>query len=92
MIVWLYLVLSLVTLLVYFLDKLAAKNKQWRTPEKTLHLLALLGGWPGALVAQQLFRHKSKKAAFQRIFWLTVFTNCTLLVWLITHTNNPKFS
>jgi uncharacterized membrane protein YsdA (DUF1294 family) len=86
MIVWLYLVLSLITLLVYFLDKSAAKNKQWRISENTLHILALLGGWPGALLAQQLLRHKSKKVAFQRIFWLTFFVNCALLVWLIIHT------
>ena len=62
----------------------AAARGQWRTAENTLHLLALGGGWPGALVAQQLFRHKSAKRAFRRVFQATVVLNCALLVWLTT--------
>ena len=78
MLVWLaysYLVLSIVTLLVSGKDKLAAKRQAWRTSERTLHLLALLGGWPGALVGQKLFSHKKSKPSFKRIFWLTVVAN-----------------
>lgn len=57
----LYLVASAVTYVAYALDKSAAKNDQRRTPERTLHLFALVGGWPGALAAQRLLRHKSKE-------------------------------
>ena len=70
-----YLGLSLITFAVYALDKSAAERGQWRTPEKMLHLLALAGGWPGALLAQQFLRHKSVKPAFRVVFWLTVGVN-----------------
>ena len=50
----------------------------------TLHLFALVGGWPGELAAQRLLRHKSRKQEFQRVFWLTVFGNCVALGWLTT--------
>jgi uncharacterized membrane protein YsdA (DUF1294 family) len=55
----------------------------WRTQESKLHLVALLGGWPGALLAQDLFRHKSRKAQFQVVFWITFFANCGALVWVL---------
>jgi uncharacterized membrane protein YsdA (DUF1294 family) len=71
----LYVVLSLASFLVYWWDKDAANAKAWRTSEGTLHLLDLLGGWPGALVAQQQFRHKTAKASFQTVFWITVVLN-----------------
>ncbi|MGL6122255.1 MAG: DUF1294 domain-containing protein, partial [Shewanella sp.] len=54
-----YLTLSLLTFIAYAIDKSAAKRNKWRTKESTLHLLALMGGWPGALFAQNLLRHKS---------------------------------
>jgi uncharacterized membrane protein YsdA (DUF1294 family)/cold shock CspA family protein len=81
-VVGLYLVASAVTFVAYALDKSAAKNDQRRTPEKTLHLFALVGGWPGALAAQRLLRHKSKKQSFQIVFWATVVLNCGALGWL----------
>ena len=77
-----YLGLSAVTLVVYAMDKAAAQSGGWRTPEKTLHLLALGGGWPGALVAQQWLRHKSAKAEFRAVFWLTVIANVAGFVYL----------
>jgi uncharacterized membrane protein YsdA (DUF1294 family) len=49
-----------------------------------LHLLGLAGGWPGALIAQQMLRHKSKKASFLAVFWVTVLINCGALLWLHT--------
>ena len=79
---WWYAGLSAVTFVVYAMDKAAAQSGSWRTPEKTLHLLALGGGWPGALVAQQVLRHKSAKAAFRALFWLTVLANVAALVYL----------
>jgi len=83
-ILWLYLIVSLITLLAYLKDKSAAKNGEWRTSESTLHLLALLGGWPGALSAQALFRHKSKKTSFRVVFFVTVILNLMLLAWIST--------
>lgn len=74
-----YLTLSLLTFIAYAIDKSAAKRGKWRTKESTLHLLALMGGWPGALFAQNLLRHKSVKASFRNIFWLTVVANLAVL-------------
>ena len=79
-----YLALSIVTFIAYALDKSAARNDGWRTQESTLHLLALIGGWPGAIYAQQKLRHKSVKAEFRRVFWVTVFMNIAALGWLTT--------
>lgn len=78
----LYLVLSLVTFIIYAFDKSAAKRGAWRTKETTLHLLSLAGGWPGALIAQQVLRHKSQKQPFRLIFWITVLLNCGAFAWL----------
>jgi uncharacterized membrane protein YsdA (DUF1294 family)/cold shock CspA family protein len=79
-----YLVASLITFLVYASDKSAARKSSWRTPESTLHLLSLAGGWPGALVAQQKLRHKSRKQPFRAVFWMTVLINCGALFWSLT--------
>lgn len=79
-----YVAMSLATFAAYALDKSAAQADRRRIPESTLHLFSLLGGWPGALVAQQWLRHKSVKAEFLGMFWLTVFANLGLAVWLLT--------
>ena len=68
----------------YASDKAAAKQHLWRTPEARLHLVSLLGGWPGALVAQQVFRHKTKKLKFQAVFWVTAALNLAVVVCLLT--------
>ncbi|MDH3948957.1 MAG: cold shock and DUF1294 domain-containing protein [Gammaproteobacteria bacterium] len=81
-----YIVASPLTFITYAVDKSAAKNGSGRTPEKTLHLLSLAGGWPGALIAQQKLRHKSRKQSFRSVFWVTVFLNCSAFVWLSTST------
>jgi uncharacterized membrane protein YsdA (DUF1294 family)/cold shock CspA family protein len=79
-----YGAMSLLAIQLYAIDKSAAVNNRWRTQESTLHLVGLLGGWPGALFAQFVFRHKTKKAQFQTIFWLTVLLNCAGLAFLAT--------
>jgi uncharacterized membrane protein YsdA (DUF1294 family)/cold shock CspA family protein len=63
-----YVVVSLLLFCIYAFDKSAAMNRRQRTPENTLQALAMAGGWPGALVAQRMFHHKSKKASFQSLF------------------------
>lgn len=70
-----YLAASVVTFFAYAFDKAAAKAGGSRTSEATLHLFAVAGGWPGALLAQQLLRHKSVKAEFRAAFWGTVVLN-----------------
>lgn len=80
MIIGFYLVLSVITFVLYAVDKKAAMQGKWRISERTLHLFALIGGWPGALLAQKLLRHKSKKRSFQLVFWGTVVLNCGTIV------------
>lgn len=75
--------MSFVSYLVYWWDKDAAGAKQSRVPEDTLHALDLMGGWPGALVAQQQYRHKTVKVSFQVKFWLTVVLNVAGAAWLL---------
>ena len=69
------MLISVITFAVYRSDKMRAQQQQQRTPENTLHVLALLGGWSGALWAQLFLRHKSKKVSFLNVFWLTVVVN-----------------
>jgi uncharacterized membrane protein YsdA (DUF1294 family) len=80
----LYLGLSVVTFVVYAVDKRAAGRGAHRISENTLHLLALAGGWPGAIVAQQSLRHKTAKRSFRGVFWLTVAGNVAAFVLLAT--------
>lgn len=79
-----YVVISTIAYVTYAIDKSAAQNNRWRTEENTLHLLGLIGGWPGAFLAQKKLRHKSVKAEFQAVFWATVVINCCLLGLLLT--------
>lgn len=76
----LYAALSAVTFFAYAFDKAAARSGRWRTSEGTLHTLGLAGGWPGALVAQQVLRHKTAKAEFVAVFWVTVSLNMAAFV------------
>jgi len=70
-----YALASLACFGAYALDKSAARSRARRSPERTLLLLGLVGGWPGALLAQRILRHKTAKASFQVKFWLTVAAN-----------------
>ncbi|RBP48884.1 DUF1294 domain-containing protein [Arenicella xantha] len=84
---WIVL-LSVISLLFYWSDKRAAEQGHWRTTERSLHVLSLLGGWPGALLAQKIIRHKSSKKSFQWVFWLTVLVNVGAVVWILTASGN----
>ena len=77
-----YVVLSVVCFAAYASDKSAANSGSWRTPESTLLIVGLLGGWPGAMLAQQLLRHKTVKASFRTAFWGSVAFNISAFVIL----------
>ena len=78
----LYLAASVVCFVVYVVDKSAAVAGRWRVSESTLIFLGLVGGWPGAIVAQQVSRHKSNKAAFRSAFWGSVVLNVLAFIAL----------
>lgn len=78
------LAINLLTFAVYAADKRAAQRGGWRMREKHLHLLSLAGGWPAAWFAQQTLRHKSRKAPFRAVYWLTVVLHCgALAAWVL---------
>ena len=78
---WLVATASLVSAILYAIDKRAAIWGEQRIAESTLHVAALAGGWPGALLAQSMFRHKTVKRRFQQWFWCAVVFNCAALAW-----------
>lgn len=76
----LYMLASVASFVQYWMDKRSAQNGSQRTRERHLHLVELMGGWPGALIAQQTFRHKTRKASYQGMFWLIIVAH--QLFWL----------
>lgn len=78
----LYAVMTSVTFTAYHMDKTSAEQGRRRIPENTLHFLEALGGWPGALLAQQWLRHKTGKVSYQVIYWLIVAAHVGLWLWL----------
>jgi uncharacterized membrane protein YsdA (DUF1294 family) len=76
-----YLVVSLVTFVCYAWDKRQAGRGGSRVPERTLHLLALLGGWPGALLGRHVLRHKTRKPGFTLLTWTIVLLH--LAAWTV---------
>ena len=84
-----YGIVSVVAFLLYWSDKRKARSDAWRTPENVLHAVELAGGWPGALLAQQVFRHKTRKVSFwfivllHQAFWVDqLFLGGHLLAWV----------
>ncbi|MEO7350123.1 MAG: cold shock and DUF1294 domain-containing protein, partial [Terrimesophilobacter sp.] len=71
---------SIISILFYWQDKMAAIKGTWRIPEEQLHLLGIVGGWPGGIIAQHIFRHKTQKERFARYFWFTVLLNVLIFV------------
>ena len=63
---------SLLTYYLYASDKKRARADTWRVAESTLHLWELIGGWPGAFLAQRRLRHKVSKLGYQFVFWSIV--------------------
>lgn len=86
-----YPVVSVVTFFTYLKDKRSAQQDRWRTPESSLHFLALIGGWPGAALAQSFLRHKSRKQSFRTIYWLTVIIHCAVVGWILYPTETDKW-
>jgi uncharacterized membrane protein YsdA (DUF1294 family)/cold shock CspA family protein len=82
-----FLGLSFIAAIAYAQDKSAARRGDWRASEQTLHVLGVLGGWPGALIMQKALRHKSSKNSFQAVFWICVVVNLVLFLALA----HPKF-
>lgn len=89
-----FLLANLLTLIIYGADKMAARKAWRRVPESTLLVFGIVGGWPGAIVGQQLFRHKTQKQPFKTYFIISVILNVIALgefiTWLPLHANMEK--
>ena len=72
-------VMSLACFVAYGVDKHRAVTGGHRIPEHTLHAMAFLGGWPGALLGQRQFRHKTRKLSFRIVFWAVVLAHVGLV-------------
>ncbi|QYJ85381.1 cold shock and DUF1294 domain-containing protein [Shewanella mesophila] len=77
-----YVALSLITFIMFAIDKRAARLQHRRISERSLQLASLLGGWPGALIAKQTLRHKSQKVSFRLGLSLVIVLNSAILIWL----------
>lgn len=89
MLIWILgemLVFSAIAFVAFGLDKRAAVRGTSRTPEKTLLLMSLLGGWPGALIARRVFRHKTRKQPFTALLYTTIAFHliaAAAVLWLL---------
>lgn len=75
---WLLLA-NVLTFVIYGVDKLAARKDWRRVPEVTLLTLGFVGGWGGAMVGQQLFRHKTQKQPFKTYFIISMIASILLM-------------
>ncbi len=85
-------VMSLICFMAYGFDKRRAQRGGRRIPERTLHFMAFMGGWPGAYLGQQYFRHKTQKLAFLRVFWLDVFLHIVIVGAVISVVAGPGYT
>ncbi|WP_019614509.1 DUF1294 domain-containing protein [Psychromonas ossibalaenae] len=86
--VYYYTLINTLTFICYAADKYAACHNRWRIKESRLHLLSLLGGWFGALVAQIIVNHKLRKTSFQTVYWLTAVLHNIVLVYFLSEQGN----
>ncbi|HID8743542.1 TPA: DUF1294 domain-containing protein [Enterobacter mori] len=71
LVIW-FVLINVLTMAIYGADKMAARKGMRRVPEATLLAFGVTGGWPGAILGQQLFRHKTQKQPFKTYFMLSV--------------------
>lgn len=79
-----YLIMSIVAIIAFALDKKAATEGERRTPERTLHTIEALGGWPGALIALDLLKHKRQKTSYKVVLYLISALHVTAwILWAV---------
>ena len=84
-------IISVITFTFYGDDKVQARNLDWRVREVTLHFLALVGGWPGALLGMHFFQHKTRKISFLVPFWGIVM-GWQGVLWTGLHGDQSQFT
>jgi uncharacterized membrane protein YsdA (DUF1294 family) len=79
-----YAVMSVVTFLCYWADKRRARAGAWRISEAMLHGCEVLGGWPGALLARHVLRHKSQKPQYRIVLWMIIGVHIAAWIWWLS--------
>ena len=87
---WMTLGASVLAFAMYFVDKRAAGLNQRRIPEKTLHTVEAIGGWPGALLGQQIFRHKTQKVKFKVVLWMIIALHIAAVIFVLYRAVFPE--
>ena len=79
------LAINIAAFSIYGADKRKARSGRWRVPEKTLFLLALLGGSAGAWLGMKCFHHKTRKWYFRFGIPVIFIAQAALLCALAVH-------
>ncbi|ASY82564.1 cyanate transporter [Pectobacterium polaris] len=74
-----FLLVNVLTLVIYGVDKMAARKDWRRVPESTLLVFGVVGGWAGAIAGQQLFRHKTQKQPFKTYFIVSMILSILVM-------------
>jgi len=85
------LLANILTLAIYGVDKMAARKAWRRVPESTLLVFGVVGGWPGAIAGQQLFRHKIQKQPFKTYFIISILLSVSAMAavyWLLAFSSS----
>ncbi|HGG8988120.1 DUF1294 domain-containing protein [Enterobacter cloacae] len=77
-VVW-FLLVNVLTMVIYGADKMAARKGMRRVPEATLLVFGVTGGWLGAIAGQQIFRHKTQKQPFKTYFFLSIVVSIAMM-------------
>lgn len=80
---------NLLTLAIYGADKLTARRGWSRVPEATLLVFGFVGGWVGAIIGQQVFRHKTQKQPFRTYFAISIVLNVMIVSVVIYELYQP---
>lgn len=85
-----YLFFCIASFSFYAFDKFAAKCGWRRIPERNLLIADLLGGWAGGLIAQGIFRHKTKKRSFLMRFYASIAINLVSMAYIAEPLNTMQ--
>ncbi len=77
------LAINLMAFTGFYMDKRASRYSTWRIPEASLLVLTFLGGTLGAILARNIFRHKTKKTSFRAKFFFVVAAQIFVVIYLL---------
>ena len=85
-----YMLASTIAFVIYRHEKAMSASQTWRISDNTLHFCSLVGGWPGAALAQKMVHHEPQKMSFRAIYWSTVVLNSFVFFWLLSNSGSEE--